>query len=166
MSEALIALAVVGMAVSLLLVPLGLPGNWLMIGILTVGVAFDEVAPGLLLALVAVAGLAEVAEYALVRRAGARWGGSRKAFWGAIAGGIVGIVLGLPIPLPVLGPLLAGLLGTFAGAAAVTLWETRALRSAGRVGVGAVLGRALAAAVKTAAGVVVLVVGAAALFLR
>lgn len=164
MSEALIALAVVGMAVSLLLVPLGLPGNWLMIGILTVGVAFDEVAPGLLLALVAVAGLAEVAEYALVRRAGARWGGSRKAFWGAIVGGFVGVVVGFPVPI--VGPLIAGLLGTFLGAMGVALLETRRLGAAGRVGWGSLVGRGLAAAVKTAAGVAVLVLGAASLLAR
>jgi uncharacterized membrane protein (Fun14 family) len=40
------------------------------------------------------------------------------------------------------------------------------MRSAGRVGCGAVLGRAFAAAAKTAAGVVILVAGAAALILR
>jgi hypothetical protein len=165
-SEALLALAVVVMGAALLLIPLGIPGLWIMIGVLTLAVAGGEVSPWILIMLVVVAVLAELAEWAIVARTSARWGGSRKAFWGAIAGGIVGILVGLPIPLPILGPLLAGLLGTFAGAAAVTLWETRAMRSAGRVGCGAVLGRAFAAAVKTAAGVVILVAGAAALILR
>jgi hypothetical protein len=164
--EALLALAVVVMVVALLLIPLGIPGLWVMIGVLTLAVAGDEVSPWILLMLVVVAVLAELAEWVIVARTSARWGGSRKAFWGAIAGGLAGILLGLPVPLPILGPLLAGLLGTFAGAAAVTLWETRAMRSAGRVGCGAVLGRAFAAAVKTAAGVVILVTGAAALILR
>lgn len=164
--EGLLALAVLGMIVSLVLIPLGLPGLWIMIGILTAAVAGDEVSPWILGFLVVVAVLAELAEWAIVARTSARWGGSRKAFWGAIAGGILGILIGLPIPLPILGPLVAGLLGTFAGAAIVTLWETRALRSAGRVGCGAVLGRAFAAAAKTAAGVVILVVGGAALILR
>jgi uncharacterized protein YqgC (DUF456 family) len=164
--EALLALAVIVMVVALLLIPLGIPGLWVMIGVLTLAVAGDEVSPWILLMLVVVAVLAELAEWVIVARTSARWGGSRKAFWGAIAGGLAGILLGLPVPLPILGPLLAGLLGTFAGAAAVTLWETRAMRSAGRVGCGAVLGRAFAAAVKTAAGVVILVTGAAALILR
>jgi hypothetical protein len=164
--EGLLALAVVIMVVALLLIPLGLPGLWVMIGVLTLAVAGNEVSPWILLVLIVVAVLAELAEWAIVARTSARWGGSRKAFWGAIAGGLVGILLGLPVPLPILGPLLAGLLGTFAGAAAVTLWETRAMRSAGRVGCGAVLGRAFAAAAKTAAGVVILVTGAAALILR
>lgn len=164
--EGLLALAVVIMVVALLLIPLGLPGLWVMIGVLTLAVAGNEVSPWILLILIVVAILAELAEWAIVARTSARWGGSRKAFWGAIAGGLAGILLGLPVPLPILGPLLAGLLGTFAGAAAVTLWETRAMRSAGRVGCGAVLGRAFAAATKTAAGVVILVAGAAALILR
>ena len=164
--EGLLALGVVIMVVALLLIPLGLPGLWVMIGVLTLAVAGNEVSPWILLILIVVAVLAELAEWAIVARTSARWGGSRKAFWGAIAGGLVGILLGLPVPLPILGPLLAGLLGTFAGAAAVTLWETRAMRSAGRVGCGAVLGRAFAAAAKTAAGVVILVAGAAALILR
>ena len=164
--EGLLAFAVLGMVIALVVIPLGLPGLWIMIGILTAAVVGNEVSPWILGFLVVVAVLAELAEWAIVARTSARWGGSRKAFWGAIAGGILGILVGLPIPLPVLGPLLAGLLGTFAGAAIVTLWETRALRSAGRVGCGAVLGRAFAAAAKTAAGVVILVVGGAALILR
>ena len=164
--EGLLALAVVGMVVALVVIPLGLPGLWIMIGILAAATFADEVSPIVLILLVVIALLAELAEWMIVARTSARWGGSRKAFWGAIAGGLMGILVGLPVPLPILGPLAAGLLGTFAGAAAVTLWETRALRSAGRVGCGAVLGRAFAAAAKTAAGVVILVVGTAALILR
>ena len=164
--EGMLALAIVGLIVSLVIIPLGMPGLWIMIGILAVATWAKEVSPWILGLLVVVALLAELAEWALVSWTSARWGGSRKAFWGAIAGGLIGILVGLPIPLPILGPLVAGLLGTFAGAAAVTLWETRALRSAGRVGCGAVLGRAFAAATKTAAGVVILVSGVAALILR
>ncbi len=164
--EGLLALAIVGLIVALVVIPLGLPGLWIMIGILAAATWANEVSPWILGLLVVVALLAELAEWAIVARTSARWGGSRKAFWGAIAGGLLGILVGLPIPLPILGPLVAGLLGTFAGAAAVTLWETRALRSAGRVGCGAVLGRAFAAATKTAAGVVILVTGVAALILR
>jgi uncharacterized protein YqgC (DUF456 family) len=164
--EGLLAQAIVGMIVAQVVIPLGLPGLWIMIGILAVATFAGEVSPIILVLLVVVALLAELAEWAIVARTSARWGGSRKAFWGAIAGGLVGILVGLPVPLPILGPLVAGLLGTFVGAAAVTLWETRALRSAGRVGCGAVLGRAFAAATKTAAGVVILVTGVAALILR
>lgn len=159
-----ITLTIVAMAACLLLVPLGLPGVWIMIGILTVATALDEVAWWVLLGLVGLAGLAELAEYALVKRTAERYGGSRKAFWGAIAGGFVGVVVGLPVA--VVGPLIAGMVGTFLGAAAVALWETRELRAARRIGWGALVGRILAAGLKTAAGLAILLIGATSLLVR
>jgi uncharacterized protein YqgC (DUF456 family) len=97
-----------------------------------------------------------------VRRISARYGGSGRAFWGAILGGLVGAAIGTPVP--VVGTLVAGVLGTFVGAATASLWETRHAPTAARVGWGAVLGRAASAALKISVGVVVLVVGGAALF--
>ena len=154
------------MVLSLFLIPLGAPGTWIMILVLSIGAWKDEVAWWILSLLVIVAGLAELAEFLIVQRTSARYGGSRRAFWGAIGGGLLGILIGLPIPLPLLGPLLAGLLGTFAGAALVTYWETRRFHSARRVAWGALVGRAFAAAAKTAAGVIILVIGSASLLVR
>lgn len=151
------------MAGALLLIPLGLPGGWIMLAVVVVGAVAGQVGwttVGLLAGLVA---LAEVAEFLLVRSLSLRYGGSGAAFWGAVAGGLVGVVVGAPVP--VVGSLLAGVVGTFAGAMAVSWWRTRRARAAARVGWGAVLGRAASAAVKTAAGIVVLVVGGGALFL-
>lgn len=164
--ELLIAAAIVVMVPCLFLIPLGLPGTWIMLAVLGVGAFKGEVAWWVWGFLIVVAFLAEVAEFLIVKRTSARYGGSRRAFWGAIAGGTVGVILGLPVPFPLLGPLIAGLLGTFLGAAAVTYWETRRLGAARRVAWGALLGRGFAAAAKTAAGVVVLVVGAASLLLQ
>ncbi|HUP00901.1 MAG TPA: DUF456 domain-containing protein [Gemmatimonadota bacterium] len=160
---------VVGIAVmvlSLFLIPLGAPGLWIMIAVLGFGAWKDEVAWWVWGFLVVVAGLAELAEFLIVERTSARYGGSRRAFWGAIAGGLLGVVIGLPVPVPLLGPLLAGLLGTFLGAALVTYWETRHLHAARRVAWGALVGRAFAAAAKTAAGVIILVVGSTSLLVR
>lgn len=162
--ELLLAAGIVVMAGSLFLVPLGLPGLWIMIGVLTVATLFGEVAWWTLLPLVGVAVLAEIAEWVIVKRTSARYGASSKAFWGAILGGIVGMLVGAPIP--VVGSLVAGVVGTFLGAAVVALWESRRLGTAGRAAWGAVVGRAFAAAFKTAAGVAILVLGAAALLWR
>lgn len=159
-----IAGAIVLMIGCLLLVPIGLPGLWLMLTIIFVGVVTGEVAWWVLLLLTVVAGLAEVAEFLVVRWTSARYGGSNRAFWGALAGGLAGMLIGMPVP--VVGSLIAGLIGTFLGAALVTWRETRHMRSAGRVAWGALLGRGFAAAVKTAAGVAILVVGAWALLAR
>src|SRR5688500_5037214 len=149
--EPLLALAVVGLIGALLLVPLGLPGLWIMIGILTAATIAREVSPFTLVLLVGVAVGAELLEWVVLKRTSARFGASRKAFWGAVVGGFVGVLVGMPVP--VVGSLLAGLLGTLVGAAVVSFLETRKARHAGRVAWGALLGRAFAAAVKTAAGV-------------
>lgn len=156
-------LAIAVMALALFATPLGLPGNWIMIAVLAAGAYFGHVGGLLLMACVLIAAVAEVVEFMLVQRLNLRYGGSRKAFWGAIAGGFAGIVVGLPVP--VVGSIAAGLIGSFIGAAAVTLAETRNMDSASRVGWGVLLGRMWAAAAKTAAGFVILVLGAAAFLL-
>jgi uncharacterized protein len=157
----IIAIAV--MAAALLTTPLGLPGNWIMIAVLAAGAYFGDVGALVLIACTLIAGVAELVEFLLVQRLNIRYGGSRGAFWGAIAGGIVGVIVGIPVPI--IGSVLAGFAGSFAGAALVTLAQTRKLDSASRVGWGVLLGRMWAAAVKTAAGVVILVLGAAAFLL-
>lgn len=100
---------------------------------------------------------AELLEFLVLRWLGARYGGSRMAFWGAVAGGFVGVVVGMPVP--VVGPVLAGFLGTFVGAVGVTLLEKRPVREASRVGWGVILARSLSVAIKTGVGVTLLVVG-------
>ncbi len=155
----LLSLALMG--VFLLLVPLGLPGVWLMLAVLAAATFLGEVGPWLFLLLVALALLAELAEFLLMKRLSARYGGSTRAFWGAIAGGIAGAAVGTP--LPVVGALVGAFLGSFAGAVGVALWETRRVRDSARVGWGAVLGRAAAAALKGAVGLVILIAGGVAL---
>jgi len=91
----------------------------------------------------------------------ARYGGSNRAFWGALVGGIIGVFAGLPVP--VIGSMLAGFVGSFIGAAIVAYAETRELLTAHRVGWGVLLGRILSAFLKTAAGVILLVWGTSAL---
>lgn len=163
-AQTLLYLGLFVMLAALFLVPLGLPGIWVMIGVLTVATGYGEVSPWLLLLLVAVATAAEAVEWVILKRTSARWGASRKAFWGAVAGGLVGVLIGLPVPI--VGSLVAGFIGTFAGAAIVALAETRRFRDAGRVAWGALLGRVFAAGFKTAAAFAILVLGGAALLLR
>lgn len=157
----LVGLGVAVMLAGLLMVPLGLPGNWLMLLVVAAGAVADRVGLLTLGILVGVVIVAELAEFLLVRAASGRYGGSSAAFWGAVAGGLIGAIVGAPVPL--VGSLVAGVAGTFVGAAAVSLWRTRRPGEAARVAWGAVLGRAVSAAVKTAAGVAVLVTGTGAL---
>jgi hypothetical protein len=160
-------LALLGIAImggSLFLTPLGLPGNWIMVGVLAAGAILGEVGAGVLIATLLVAVSAELVEFLIVQRLNLRYGGSKNAFWGAIGGGIIGVVAGLPVPI--VGSIIAGFIGSFAGAALVTYLESKTADHALRVGWGILIGRALAAAAKTAAGVVILVLGAAALLVR
>jgi uncharacterized protein YqgC (DUF456 family) len=144
-----------------MMIPLGLPGLWVMIGVAAVGAIMGLVGLWTLLLCVAIAVVAELIEFVLVGRITKRYGGSRKAFWGALAGGFVGILIGIPIPI--IGSIIAGIVGTFVGAALVTYAETKEMGSAQRVGWGAVIGRMLTAAAKTAAGLAIVVIAAMAL---
>lgn len=146
---------------SLVLVPLGLPGTWIMLTVLLLATAAGELGWGMWAFLAALVLAAELLEFLVLRWLGARYGGSRSAFWGAVAGGFVGVLVGMPVP--VVGPILAGFLGTFVGAAGVTLLERRTVREASRVGWGVILARSLSVAIKTGVGVTLLVVGAWAL---
>jgi uncharacterized protein len=160
-------LAVLGIAImviALLVTPLGIPGNWIMVGVLAAGALLGEIGAGVIIAALLIAGAAEIVEFMIVKRLNLRYGGTNNAFWGAIGGGIAGVMLGLPVPI--VGSIIAGFLGSFAGAALVTYLETTKTDAALRVGWGVLIGRALSAAAKCAAGVVILVLGTAALLVR
>jgi hypothetical protein len=156
---ALLGIAV--MVVSLFLIPIGLPGLWIMILVLLVGTWTGLVHWVVFLALLALVLAAELVEWAAVDRLGRRYGGTRRTFWGALAGGILGAIVGVPVPL--VGSLIGVLIGTFAGATLVTWHELRDRDGALRAGWGATLGRTFAIALKVATGLVILVFGGAAL---
>jgi hypothetical protein len=160
---AIAVLLVAGLA-GLVLVPLGLPGLWVMVGGLlvygwltgfrTVGIATLGVALGL-------AFVGEIVEMWLGFRFARRYGGSSRSGWGALLGGIAGAIVG--VPLPIVGSIVGALLGSFLGAALFEYTETARAGVALGAGWGAVVGRAAAAAVKVALGLVIVVLGAAAI---
>ena len=157
-------LAVIGIIIlvlGLISIPLGLPGLWIMIGVVGVGAIMGEIGLGVVIITVLLAVIAEVIEFFIVRKMTAQYGGSRKAFWGALAGGFAGVLVGAPVPI--IGSVIMGMIGSFVGAGLVTYAETKKLGSAQRVGWGAVMGRMISAVTKTAAGVAILVLTAAAL---
>jgi uncharacterized protein len=156
-------LGIVIMVVALLLTPLGVPGLWIMVAVLAIGAWAGTVGLLVLALAVVLAAAAEVVEFLVIDRMNVRYGGSRLAFWGAIAGGVAGIIVGMPVP--VFGSVIAGFVGSFAGAALATLYETRRVEAAARVGWGTLLGRMWAAAAKVAAGTIILVLGSASLLL-
>src|SRR5213596_3220159 len=133
MSHALPALLLgICTILGLLLVPLGLPGLWVMVGgIVGYGWLTDFRSVGVA-TIGAVLGL-------------------------AFLGGIVGAVLGVPVPI--VGSVIGAFLGSFAGAALFEYSLSRTTGTAVRAGWGAVVGRAAAAAAKIALGIVIAVIG-------
>jgi uncharacterized protein YqgC (DUF456 family) len=142
---------------SFVMIPLGLPGLWIMVG---AALAYQLLVPGTvgtttvvgtaLLALVA-----EVLEFTLAGRYARKYGGSRRAGWGAIIGSIVGAIVGVPIP--VIGPIIGGFIGAFVGAFIAERSRGTELGGASRVATGALIGRVVATAMKTGIGVAIAV---------
>lgn len=149
-----------------MLIPLGLPGLWVIVlAILGYGWLTDFRTPsvGFLALVVALALLGEVFEAWIGFRFAQRYGGSSRAGWGALVGGLIGAIVGMPVPI--VGSVVGGFVGAFAGAALFEYTRARQSGVAAKAGWGAVLGRAAAAAVKMALGIV-LVVGSLFLALR
>jgi uncharacterized protein YqgC (DUF456 family) len=152
----LIGLGVAGLA----MLPLGLPGLWVMVGGIlaygwltdfrTVGVATIAIVLGL-------AFLGEIIENWIGFRYAKRYGGSSRSGWGALIGGLVGAVVGVPVA--VIGSVIGAFIGSFIGAAVFEYTYSRHAGVATRAGWGAVVGRAAGAAVKIALGLVIAVIG-------
>ena len=161
MSHALPAL-VLGICtiLGLVLVPLGLPGLWVMVaGVVGYGwlTGFRSVGVATIAVVLGLAFLGEIIEAWLGFRFARTFGGSRRSAWGALVGGIIGAVLGVPVPI--VGSVIGAFLGSFAGAALFEYSLSRTPDTAVRAGWGAVVGRATAAAAKIALGVVIAVLG-------
>jgi uncharacterized protein YqgC (DUF456 family) len=145
--------------VGLALIPLGLPGLWvILLGILGFGwlTDFRTLGVGLIALVLGLALRGEAVEAYVGFRFARRYGGSRRAGWGALVGGLVGAVVGVPVP--VIGSVIGGFVGAFLGAALFEYSNARHSEGAVRAGWGAVLGRALAAGVKMGVGVVMVVI--------
>lgn len=149
----LLLFAVLG---GLVMIPLGLPGIWLMIiagvahRLLVVPVTISWLTLG---ALTALAAAAEWLEFSIAGRYTAKYGGSRRAAWGAIAGGLLGAFVGIPIP--VIGSVIGAFAGAFAGALVGEYSLEKNHMKATRAATGAFIGRAVATALKSLAGCVI-----------
>jgi len=152
MAYGLLALAQVA---GLLMVPLGLPGTWLqVIAIGAFSYATHWRAGWFIFAVaVALAAVAEVIEFMMGGRFARKYGGSRRAAWGAILGGLVGAFMGFP--LPIIGSVIGAFIGAFVGAAVLEMTAGAEARAALRVGWGAFVGRLAAVAMKSAVAVMI-----------
>ena len=144
---------VLAVVIGLFLVPLGLPGLWLM---LLAAVGYRLVLPASPIGwttIAVVAGLAliaEVLEWSLSARYTRKYGGSRRAGWGALIGGFVGALVGVPVPI--IGSVLGGLLGSFVGALVAEYSVSGHGPTAQRAAMGSLIGRIATIGVKTGIG--------------
>ena len=142
----------------LALIPLGLPGLWVMVLAVmayTWLTDFQRIGLVTVVVVLVLAVLGEVIEAWLGFGFARRYGGSKRAGWGALIGGIVGAIVGVPVP--VIGSVIGAFVGSFAGAV-VFEYSKSGAGTALRAGWGALLGRAAATAAKIAVGVVIAVV--------
>ncbi len=140
---------------------LGLPGLWLIVGSLGVFglITGWNVYVGWpsLITLVVLGLLAEILEF-LAGAAGSKAAGGRtRGMIGAVVGALVGGIAFSFVPIPVVATIVGAVLGAFVGAALMELTD-RDFRHAMRVGYGAAKGRLMGIVVKTAIGVVMLLV--------
>ena len=156
-----IAIVLVQLA-ALCMIPLGLPGTWLQV--IAAGiVVWTMGAPlGGFLVVLGLAIVGEIAETLSGRWGARRFGGSRRAAWGALIGGFAGLFVGLPIP--VLGSLIMSFVGTFVGALAGEMWERGGVTPELRVGMGALVGRAVGIGLKLGTAFVIAILSLFAFF--
>jgi uncharacterized protein YqgC (DUF456 family) len=145
--------------VGLFLTALGLPGLWIFLAVALGVQLFAPDAPigwpALGIATV-LAGIGELFELWAGLRYTRKYGGSRRAGWGALIGGLIGAIVGVPVP--VIGSVIGSFVGSFAGALLLEYTARRDEAHAGRVAWGAVVGRVVATAAKMALGTAMVVV--------
>ncbi len=150
-----VALLILACFAGLALIPVGLPGTWLMlVAALVYNWLVTPAAFGwwTLSGVLALATLAEVLEFTIAKKYTEKSGGSSRAGWGAMLGGLLGAFAGVPIP--VLGSVIGAFGGAFLGAL-VMEWTVRPDDRDGVVQVakGALIGRVVATAAKLGAGI-------------
>ncbi|PHX96294.1 MAG: hypothetical protein CK531_09650 [Gemmatimonadetes bacterium] len=152
----MIVLLILVLCVALLLIPIGLPGIWLMVA---AGVAFLWLAPvapfgwWVIAGCAAIALVSEALDFVVAARYTKKYGGSSRAAWGALIGGVVGAMVG--VPMPIIGSVIGALAGSFVGALLGEYSTGTSRDGAARAATGATIGRAIAMALKVAAGCIV-----------
>ena len=146
-------LLIAAILLGLIMIPFGMPGTLVMFA---AALCYYLLVPGggiglaTVIAMGVLMAIAEGLEWVLTARFTKRYGGSRRAGWGAIIGGMVGAFLGVPVP--VVGSIIGAFAGAFVGAFVFEWSRAGEHRTATRVAWGALLGRVTAAAIKVAIG--------------
>jgi uncharacterized protein YqgC (DUF456 family) len=150
MSLVLLALILV---VSLAMIAVSLPGTWVMIAS---AVGYNILVGGEPISWVTIVGIAILAlvaewfEFTMSGKYARKYGGSRRAGWGAMLGGVIGAFMGFPVPI--VGPIIGAFIGSFVGALIGELSVGSSGGASAKAATGAVIGRAVATAMKIGVG--------------
>jgi uncharacterized protein len=150
-----VLLLIAAIVIGLVMIPFGLPGTLVLFA---AALCYHLLVPAGGIGLTTVIGVgvlmavAEGLEWVLTGRFTKRYGGSRRAAWGAILGGMVGAFIGVPVPI--VGSIVGAFAGAFIGAFVAEWSGGSGHGAAARVAWGAFLGRVAAAATKIAIGLV------------
>lgn len=148
-----VVLLIAAIVLGLVMIPFGFPGTLV---IFAAALCYYLLVPGGAIGLTTVIGvgvlmaIAEGLEWILAGKYARKYGGSRRAGWGAIIGGMIGAFMGVPIPI--VGSIIGAFLGAFLGAFVFEWSGTKDHVGATRVAWGALIGRVVAAAVKVGIG--------------
>ena len=133
---------------------IGVPGNWILVGvalIVALITGFERMTWVYLLICVGLATVGEIIESLLGALVVAGRGGSRWGVLGSMIGGFLGVILAAGV-YPPLGSVIFGFLGAFAGAVAGEYYKHRETEHALRIGFWSFVGRAGAIAGKLGVG--------------
>lgn len=148
------------MTAGILLMPLGIPGNFIAaIGTLLYFVLFGGAfnVP-ILIVFIGLALIGEAIEAVMGLLGAKKYGASKEGMWGAFLGGFIGAILGNLI-IPVIGSFIGIFLGTFFGTLAVEFFiKKREGAEAATASMGALLGKIVAISTKMSFGLVILII--------
>jgi hypothetical protein len=150
----------IAMAISVLIIPFGAPGTFIIAllalveGLLT---DFIHYSPSLLIWLFGIAVALEGLEFLITGASAKKYGASNKGIIGAIVGAIAGAIIGSGL-LPVIGTLIGTLAGAYLGAVGVEYARTQSSEHALRAGFGAFLGNAGGKFAKVLGAIIMIVI--------
>ena len=95
------------LVIGLILIPFGLPGTWI---IAAAALGYSLLVPGsvgmfTVICVTVLAVIGEALEWVLTAKYARKYGGSKRASWGAVIGGMIGAFIGIPVPI--VGPVLS-----------------------------------------------------------
>lgn len=155
---ALIGLDLV-LIIGLIAIPLGLSGNFILLGAAVVTAlvtGFDAIGWVALIIMAVGVAMGEIIEALLGSLVAQKYGASRWGMIGAFVGGVIGAILGTMV-LPIIGSILGSFWGAGLGALIFELLHRRQMAPGMRAGWGAIVGKFVATGIKISIGTAIVV---------